>query len=92
MICEIKLSLCLTNEALRLEGVWGVDGLIHIFLTSALDGGEWSASRLGRFTPGETAPCTRWIGSWMDPRVCLDDVEKILDHIGTPPITRPSSP
>jgi hypothetical protein len=25
-------------------------------LTSALDGGEWSASRPGRFTPWETAP------------------------------------
>jgi hypothetical protein len=31
----------------------GVDALIHIFLTSALAGGEWSASRPGRFTPGE---------------------------------------
>jgi hypothetical protein len=26
------------------------------FLTSALDGGEWSVSRLGHFTPGERAP------------------------------------
>jgi hypothetical protein len=25
-------------------------------LTSALDGSEWSASRLGRFTPGKTHP------------------------------------
>jgi len=25
-------------------------------LTSALDGGEWSASRLSRFTPRERAP------------------------------------
>jgi hypothetical protein len=25
------------------------------FLTSALDGGDWSASRLCRFIPGETA-------------------------------------
>jgi hypothetical protein len=25
----------------------------HVFLTSALDGGEWSASRPGRFTRGE---------------------------------------
>jgi hypothetical protein len=29
----------------------GVDAQIHIFLTSALVGGEWSASRPGRFTP-----------------------------------------
>jgi hypothetical protein len=33
----------------------GVDVQIHIFLTSALAGVEWSASRPGRFTPGETA-------------------------------------
>jgi hypothetical protein len=31
----------------------GVDGEIHIFLTSALAGVEWSASRPGHFTPGE---------------------------------------
>jgi hypothetical protein len=30
----------------------GVDVLIHVFLTSALVGGEWSASRSCRFTPG----------------------------------------
>jgi hypothetical protein len=30
--------------------------LIHIFLTSALAGGEWSASCLGRLTHGERAP------------------------------------
>jgi hypothetical protein len=28
-------------------------GVDHIFLTSALGGGEWSASRPGRFTTGE---------------------------------------
>jgi hypothetical protein len=29
---------------------------LHAFLTSALDGGEWSASRPGRFIPSERAP------------------------------------
>jgi hypothetical protein len=29
---------------------------IHIFLTSALAGGEWSASCPGRFTPGKDSP------------------------------------
>jgi hypothetical protein len=33
--------------------------------TSALDGGEWSASRSGRFTPRERAPGTYWIGGWV---------------------------
>jgi hypothetical protein len=41
-------------------------------LTSALDGGEWSASRPGRFTPTERAPGTHWIGGWVGPRAILD--------------------
>jgi hypothetical protein len=40
-------------------------------LTSALVGGEWSASRPGRFTPS-----THWIGGWA-PEPVLDDVENI---------------
>jgi len=31
---------------------WGVEVWLYAFLTSILDGGEWSVSRLGRFTPG----------------------------------------
>jgi hypothetical protein len=48
----------------------------HIFLTTALVGGEWSASRSGRFTPGERTPGTHWIGGWVGPRAGLDTVEK----------------
>jgi hypothetical protein len=48
---------------------------IHIFLTSALAGGEWSASRPGRFIPREVAPGAYWIG-WVEPRAGLDDMEK----------------
>jgi hypothetical protein len=51
----------------------GVDVKIHVFLTSALVRGEWSASRPGRFIPGEIAPDTHWIGG----------EEKILDPTGT---------
>jgi hypothetical protein len=40
-----------------------VDAYIHVFLTSALVGGVWSASRPGRFTSGERAPYILWIGS-----------------------------
>jgi hypothetical protein len=53
----------------------GEDVYIHIFLTSALAGGQWSASRPGRFTPGERAHGRHWIG-WVDPRAGLDDVEE----------------
>jgi hypothetical protein len=45
-------------------------------LTSALDGGEWSASRPGRFIPRERAPGTHWIGVRVGPRVVLDAVVK----------------
>jgi hypothetical protein len=41
-------------QALLHEGVWGVDVYVHIFF-SVLVGGEWSASRSCRFTPGERA-------------------------------------
>jgi hypothetical protein len=51
-----------------------VDVEIHIFLSSALVGGERSTSRPGRFTPEERAPGTYWIGGWVD--LSLDDLEK----------------
>jgi hypothetical protein len=54
----------------------GMDVGIHIFLTSAIVGGECSASHPGRFTPGERAPGTHWIGGWVGPRADLDDAEK----------------
>jgi hypothetical protein len=54
----------------------GVDVQIHVFLTSALVRGEWSASRHGRITPGKRAPGTHWIGDWVGPRAGLDDTEK----------------
>jgi hypothetical protein len=62
----------------------GVDVQIHIFLTSALAGGEWSASRPGRFTPREKAPGTHWIGDWVDPRAGLDDMDPTGTRTPTP--------
>jgi hypothetical protein len=52
-----------------------MDVWIHAFLTSALVGSEWSASRPGRFTPKERAPGTHWIRGWVGPRTGLDAVE-----------------
>jgi hypothetical protein len=34
----------------------GVDVQVHVFLNSELVGGEWSASRPGRFTAGGKSP------------------------------------
>jgi hypothetical protein len=40
------------------------------------DGGEWLASRLGRFIPRERVPDTYWIWGWVGPRAGLDAVVK----------------
>jgi hypothetical protein len=45
------------------------------FLTFALDGAKWLASRPGRFALGEIAPGTHWIGGFVGPRAGLDAVE-----------------
>jgi hypothetical protein len=73
---KVKLSLCF-NWAPRHEGVLGqwMYSSTHS-LTSALDGGEWSASRPARFTPRERAPSTHWIGGWVGPRPVLEAVVK----------------
>jgi hypothetical protein len=62
----------------------GVDVYINIFLTSALVGGELSASRPGRFTPQERGPGTHCRRGWLDPRAGLDDMEnyKLLTPLG----------
>jgi hypothetical protein len=45
----------------------------YSFSTSALDEGEWSASRPGRaFTPVESTPGTHCTGGWVGPRAGLD--------------------
>jgi hypothetical protein len=70
------MPLCLTkHHAMKTYREWRYSST-H-YLTSALDGGEWSASRPGRFTPRERAPATHWIGGWVGPRACLDMVSKI---------------
>jgi hypothetical protein len=54
----------------------GVDVYIHIFLTSALVGGEWSASRPGRFTTEKKLLGTHRKVGWVGPRAGLGDMEK----------------
>jgi hypothetical protein len=52
-----------------------MDLYTHSFLTSAIAGGEWSASSLGRFVAREKKTGTHWRGCWVDLRAGLDDVE-----------------
>jgi hypothetical protein len=49
----------------------GMEVYLQAFLTSALDGGEWSASSPGSFTRG-----THWIRVWVGPRAVLDMVTR----------------
>jgi hypothetical protein len=63
------------------------------FLTSALVGGEWSASRPGRFNPGERIHGTHWLGGWVDPRTGLDDEKRkflALPGLELRPLGRPA--
>jgi hypothetical protein len=55
-----------------LEDMWGSGGIVPLFLTSALDGNEWLASRPDCFTPG-----THWRWGWVGPRAGLDFMVKI---------------
>jgi hypothetical protein len=57
-----------------MKRIEGVEVWLQAFLTSVLDGGEWSVSHPGRFTPRERAPVTHWIGGCVGPRVGLDVV------------------
>jgi hypothetical protein len=54
----------------------GMDVKIHILLTSALVGGELSASRPCCFNSREKVFGTLWIGGWVGPRAGLDDMGK----------------
>jgi hypothetical protein len=62
----------------------GVDACIHIFFTSALTGGECSASRPCRFTPDERTCGIHWIGGWGGPqsRYGRRGEEQILPLLG----------
>jgi hypothetical protein len=60
----------------------GSGGIAPPLLTSALDGDEWSTLRPGRFTPGEIAASTRWIGRWVGPRAGLHAVENSESNPG----------
>jgi hypothetical protein len=64
---KCKVFLCLTKYY-AMNKYWGMEAQLHELLTLALDGSEWSASRLSCHIPGEQAPGTQWIGGWLGPR------------------------
>jgi hypothetical protein len=80
---KAKLSLCLAKHH-AMKTYWGLEVQLHAFLTSALKGDEWSASRPGRLTTGVRAPGNHWTGGWVDTRASLDAVAKRKNPIIAP--------
>jgi len=69
VMVKVKLSLCLSkHHAVKTYG--GAEVLLPT-LTSVLDGGEWSTSHPGRFTPS-----THCMVDWVGPSAVLDAVSK----------------
>jgi hypothetical protein len=81
----ISISVCIKGEKVKVfptlnelsitdEDVWESGGIAPPFLTTAIDGTEWSASRPYCFNPGETPlpPGTHWVGGWVGVRASLD--------------------
>jgi hypothetical protein len=58
---KVKLSLYLINYEPRHDDLWVSGGIASPFLISALDGGQWSVSRPGRFTRVETTAPTSMV-------------------------------
>jgi hypothetical protein len=60
------------------DPVWKLSSIFHsgcFFLIL-----QNSASRPGRFIPGERAPGIHWRGGWVGPRAGLGAVKKIISH------------
>jgi len=64
------------TEHYAMKRIGGVDVYATYSLTSTLDGGEWSASRPGRFVPREIVSGTPWIRGWVGSRAGMDAVAK----------------
>jgi hypothetical protein len=82
-VCQKQLRLALLFQNTRWR-MWKVKLSCYLhagdegyssysFLTSALDGGEWSASHAGcALHPGKGTPGTHWIGGWVSLRAGPD--------------------
>jgi hypothetical protein len=72
---EVKFSLCLTEHR-AMKTYWGLGYSATHSLTSALEGGEWSASRPARFTLRNPPPRINYTGGRVGSRAGLDAVVK----------------
>jgi hypothetical protein len=69
--CE-RVKVLFIHAMTSLRGTGGIASLS----ASALNGGKWSASRSGRFTPEKRDPITRWMRDWVVSRAGMDVVFK----------------
>jgi hypothetical protein len=75
--CCCLFRYLLSPENFGYTLVWG--NSVTLYFTSALVGGEWSASRPGRFTSGRVLGI-HWIWGWVCTRAGLDVVSKRKIH------------
>jgi hypothetical protein len=54
----------------------GSGGTVPLFLTSAMNEIEWSASPLVALSRAKKASNTHWIGRFVDPKAVLEAIEK----------------
>jgi hypothetical protein len=90
---KVKLSLYLTNQALRHEDAWGSGCIDPHYLDRGTSWRSVVSCTPRPLEPQGKSPGTNWIGGWVDPRAGLDDMEKRnfltlpgleLRHLGRP--------
>jgi len=86
---QVKLSHIKTLRRI-MTTYGGVEVYTQEFINSALDGGEWSASRPERSTPPERVAATHFIRGCVGPRISLDARAKRKNFVSMPGI-EPSS-
>ena len=63
-----------------------VEVCLHVFLTSALDEGDWSSLSRGSFTRGTNPFDTHWPLGWLGPRTGLEALQGSLTTCNSCPV------
>jgi len=72
---KLQFSLCTGRGQIE-----RVEVLLHLLLSSALNGGKWPASRADRFNSKGRARFTHCVRGWVLPTAGLDIFEKGFEH------------